>query len=610
MPAPDAIANPSPADIQRLDNEEQNRKLAEANAKKMQETVTITPTPLPKNATLVGLMETLPFFSGLLSSMTASGSSLASLATMAGKVGPVAKSAKGLQGVGIALDILNFVRIPATYLAAAIFNKKGEKALPITLSNNAKWLYSGVLLTATVVALVLPVTAPFLAIGAASLAVGVSLATIGKVLLSRHNHKTAIKALDKHIGSEAAKLDDIKAKAAELETSLKDAITAPAPDEELIKKHMEDITSLHGKYEHSTERLQRMHDRKHVHQARLDANSKTRILDKSVGVLIGGAILAGIVTSLFFPPIGLAVILAASSAAVVYAVGRLVTPILGKLGGLIGRKLGILRDPSTQIQAATVTNQVLPSNSLANAQVQAQVPSPSSSPVPNAPPIKAPVLDNPIQANPVIVEDIVPVVNIVPVGENNPKLVRSSSAPSLFELNEPAVESPGSATPKLNESVGNIARLLYGSQGANTLNSQITNDKWIDQIEARVKSCVEHGDHAGILQLFKDVASHGLKKEAIDDYLASNKEEAADWRKGVDLLKEAVDLVCDDRMTLSKEDRTQLLSSPGLQRALPEKVNLQRLTPAPDVYGSKTQASPISIVEQEVKSESNYSSST
>ena len=303
-------------------------------AQKMQDVLSFTPAPIPKDVLLMATLKKIPLLTGLLGDADATTSAIGELVQATGKAASgLEKAVKGLHFAGLALDIVNFVRIPCIYLAAYILGIKP----PITLTNNAKWLYSAVLLAAAIVSLAFPAAAPFIAIGTAVIALGVAAFTLGKLLYQRHQHKKEIKDLTAEIAAEEQNFLDIQARAQALESNLKKAVAEH--DDKLASQLTSDIALLANKFEEQKQTLQALYDKRFVHQESLKKKDIGAIADKAMAVILAAVAVIGLVVSLFFPPIGLGLLAGAGAAGLVYMVGRLMTPLFVKLGNWIYGKV-------------------------------------------------------------------------------------------------------------------------------------------------------------------------------------------------------------------------------------------------------------------------------
>lgn len=289
-----------------------------------------TPKPVAKDKLLLAILNRIPFLTGLLNSFDKAGTAASKLVEVTGHISTgVQNASTGFQYLGLAIDSLNFIRIPLIYLAAFII---GEKP-PINLTNNAKWLYSAVVLALAIVAVTVPVTAPFIAIGAAALAFGVSAFTLGKFIYEHHQLKKAEKQLTAEISKAEEALAEYKQQAETLEQKLK---TDPDPEE--YKALLEQVEDLKKNYDVKAKQLMKLQDKKLENDSKLKEMGWIKGLDKGVTLVLGAVAVIGAVLTLYFPPVGLGILAGAAVLGGLYAVGRMTAPLFSKLGGWIMSK--------------------------------------------------------------------------------------------------------------------------------------------------------------------------------------------------------------------------------------------------------------------------------
>lgn len=509
-------------------------------AQKMQAELHIKPTPVPKNELLLSLLKNIPLVTGLLGDANSTTSTIGELVKVTGNAANgLANASSGMHYAGIALDIVNFIRIPVIYLAAAFLGQKP----PIKLSNNAKWLYSAVLLVIAAVAIAVPVTAPFMAVTAAVISLGVGVFTLGRLLYQRHQHKKAVEELTLAIKADERDMLDIKELALTLETNLQKAVAEQ--DGELANQLTSDIQTLDSRYETLKEKLQQEHDARYVHQQKLKKKDLNAVMDKSVAIFLGASAVIGVVVSIFFPPIGLALLISVGIVGLGYAVGRLMTPLFSKLGNWIIGKF---------------------------------------------------------THNPAITED----ADKKDVVDLAPEVALAKTDAPDFEPGIPVTGVSASREP-INlvsdvepvSSTAITALMLSGKQAERDLREQIRRDEWMDRLESRLESCVNHQDATGMLMIIRDLAQRQFTQQDIHGYLDNFKSVSSTWTKGLELLRVAIDKVASKELILSPEDASQLLSSDALNAVLfDNNIDLRKLTPQPAVT-EVPQASAALIVNQE-----------
>lgn len=488
---------------------------------KMQEDVIITPASLPKDALLMSVLKSIPLLTGLLGSIDTTTSTIGGLVQATGKAASgFSKASDGLHYAGLALNIVNFIRIPCIYLAAGILGQKP----PIKLSNNAKWLYSAVLLAIAIVALTVPVTAPFMAITAAAISLGVGVLTLGRLLYQRQQHKQAIRELTAAIADEEKILLEIKSRALFLETDLRDAIAEQ--DDVRTSLLLAEISVLDSRYEQQQQALQTQHDARFIHLEKLKKKNMDQVMDKSVAVVLGAVGVIGVVVSIFFPPIGLAVLTGACIAGLLYTIGRITAPLFLRLGNWI---IGQFNHKS--------------------------------------------VIADGLQDN-----------DAPELGNN--ALLTATRAPRPDDGVSPIADAePGKLVEKPVSSTAITALMLSGKQqAASDLREQIRRDEWVDKIESRLGACVRNHDAGAMLMIIRDLAGRQFAHADIVNYLDNFKTGTSPWPKGLELLHAAIDKVADNELKLSPEDVSTLLSSDALNAILlHNNLDMQRLIVKPDV---------------------------
>lgn len=303
-------------------NTSSNESISEKMRRKMN--FTFIPEVKPETK-LEKLINKIPLFASFLRSANrATGhlSDLSEVAEMQENVTEVLHAAApGVPIADLTLLSLDFIRIPIIFGVSKLL---GEEP-PITLSDNARWLYAGILLGLTISAFVLPVIAPPLALTAASLTFSVSLITMGKVIYDRYKLRKEQKRLEVAIEEDTRQLKMLCKQAIALETQVASAETVEdkvklggqlihlqTNFDDLLAKHK---TDLQKKFECDHE---------------LEKKGTMVIIDKGVTVALASLALAGLVTTLFFPPIGLAILTGSALLGLTYLVGRVTIPLINK----------------------------------------------------------------------------------------------------------------------------------------------------------------------------------------------------------------------------------------------------------------------------------------
>lgn len=280
--------------------------------KEMQTSRVYVPAPLPQDTLLIEVLNRVPFLTRFLREMNEAGKASSSLVTLMSNApsAEVLEAAKGFQYVGLTLRSINFIRIPLIYLASFILGKEP----PMTLSNNAKWLYSATLLTLTIVALTLPVTGPILSITIAALMLGESIFTFGRLLYDTRQNKKTLASNEELLATEKM---NWQRNAQELQLAI---------DCNDLKK----IEKLYGAYQSHTNEMQKLTDQKYILEEKIKIESE--MMNRAVGIGFFALTVIGAVTTLFFPPVGIPILIASGLGSGAYTLGMFAAPYVGRIG--------------------------------------------------------------------------------------------------------------------------------------------------------------------------------------------------------------------------------------------------------------------------------------
>lgn len=302
-------------------------RLSEQMSKRL---ASIKPTPLPKKPSLVDLVEKIPLLTGFLKTVNTAGAALSGLAKLNDNFSNSIQAAtSGFQFAGFALNIIDFFRIPALYVASAAAGVKP----PITLTNNGTWLYSAVIVALTSTAIALPFTAPAIGLTLAGLTLVTTAATMVKIIIQRnrlHNKLTEVEAL---IAAETAELDVLQKQAIELESAINVAPTKERKAELTAK--LSDISAL---FDQRYQQLQTHHDNKFKYEEELKEKSLGKLMDKGVGMALTCVAIVGLTLALFFPPVGAIILGASAAAGLAYLAARVGIPFFKGLVSKFSKK--------------------------------------------------------------------------------------------------------------------------------------------------------------------------------------------------------------------------------------------------------------------------------
>jgi len=283
---------------------------------------------LPSKNSLFHLWaEQVPFLEEVIYHLDDIGASAGLLIEMKDSFSHAAKLAdstvRAFSIVSLVIAALDFIRIPGIYIASAVLGRE----VPFKLTNAAKWGYSAVILGLTIGAFAAPVIAPIFTVAIASLVFAVSAFTLGRFFYKRAKKRTALAQLTKEHGdidTAEEQLEKIQFKSDGLMQKMKAFETLdPSQQEELLDK----VDKLDTKFKDKKAEIQKLYDKRKKLEVALEMSAEIA-RNKSVGLVLSAAILTGFALSLVFPPVGLAVLISASAAAVAFLVGKAVLPRL------------------------------------------------------------------------------------------------------------------------------------------------------------------------------------------------------------------------------------------------------------------------------------------
>ncbi|KGP64325.1 hypothetical protein EP47_00310 [Legionella norrlandica] len=238
----------------------------------------------------------------------------------------------------VAMAGFDFLRIPIIYLAAYLL---GEE-VPINLNNNARWLYAAVLLGLTITAVAAPVTAPYMAFVIAGITLTVSTFLLGKTLYERYQLGKERKEVRARIRSEEDEMLVIQEKAKHLQSLLESAT-----QEEEIAAILSEIAVTQEQYNAQKKQIQDLKNKELQLDQQIKALGVMKIVDRTVAVALAALTIAGLATALFFPQVGVGLLLGIAVFGGAYLVARVTSPLVIALGKWIYNKL----KPSTEEDA-------------------------------------------------------------------------------------------------------------------------------------------------------------------------------------------------------------------------------------------------------------------
>lgn len=299
-------------------------------SQRMQHKLTFKPAVLPEEASRHNVLEKIPLLSGFVRQADRANSALDKIVGTSGNLSDTIETAKqGLSVASIAMHAVDFLRIPIIYLSSIL---AGEKP-PITVSNNAKWLYSAVLLGLAATALALPVVAPIIALSAASFTFAVALFTMGKVISQNNQVRKSLKVIESDIAREAEALNHLHDEAAKIEKQLNESlITSNDAQASILRAQLDDVTKRFDLlFETKKVPLQTLYDKKFEQEQKLQKAGTAAVMNKGISVALAAMAVTGLALSLFFPPIGAGILAASAILSAVYLVSRVGFPFIKRL---------------------------------------------------------------------------------------------------------------------------------------------------------------------------------------------------------------------------------------------------------------------------------------
>ncbi len=304
-------ADPTPennADIAEI-SEAATLSAAQQQVAEMQQPIRFVPNPLPPDALTILLLEKVPLVSGFLRSVDGTGVSLSKLAYIQGNL-EAARVNSAFRLAAIAIAFIDFIRIPLIYLAAWLLGQK----LPITLSQNAKWLYSAVILGLTIASILAPAAVCiFITLATASFALAVSIFTLAKHFYDRQQTKKELVQIGVKIVQAESDLHGIQQEAKDLARRLRGA-----ENDEERTNCIRFVRELQGRLDAKKQEMQQLYDKQLEQTQILEALGWGSVLDKTVGLTLAAVSVIGIVLAFFIPPLGWGIFAASAIASGLY----------------------------------------------------------------------------------------------------------------------------------------------------------------------------------------------------------------------------------------------------------------------------------------------------
>lgn len=216
---------------------------------------------------------------------------------------------------GIAIAAFDFIRIPLIYLTALVL----KEDVPLNLNNNARWLYAAVILGLTITAFLVPITAPVIAFVAAGIGLVVSSFLLGKILYERYQLNRLNKQFKKELNLELDEMDLIQHDAARLEAAL-----GEAREEEHIAVIFQEIEIFKERFDSQKEMVEKVKNKQLKLDQKIQAMKMSKVLDRSVAIILATISIIGLIISISFPPIGLGILAGAAIGGFTYIAARII----------------------------------------------------------------------------------------------------------------------------------------------------------------------------------------------------------------------------------------------------------------------------------------------
>lgn len=273
------------------------------------------------------ILRMLPFFNKFMDSVDGSGSAITHMVQVAGHVSNSTKSAStGFHVIKLVTSILDFIYIPCIYLGAYITKQES----PITLSRNARFLYSAVILGLTITAIVFPPSAPIIALVTSIAALGLSVITLAKLYYKRYELKDQLAQIEQGIESKKKLINYLIDDLENLETKAK-----------ISKKEgrLEEYTSLEEEIRNTRKEIKtylnvfkKLYDDQEQCKQKIERLGTMAVIDRTVGIAFASFAFIGAAVCIFLPPVGFGILAATASLALAYVIGRVTYPLLKSLG--------------------------------------------------------------------------------------------------------------------------------------------------------------------------------------------------------------------------------------------------------------------------------------
>ncbi|ASQ44835.1 AAA family ATPase [Legionella clemsonensis] len=299
--------------------------------------------PLPDKVIILLLLKKLPILSNFFHGVNGTGTSISKLVVVQGHAVSVAETAgKGFQWAGLGLALIDFFRIPLIYLAALLIGQEP----PVTLNKNARWLYSTVLLTLTIIALAIPAAAPPIALVTAILGLGCSVFLLVKHVREYLQIQKTLREVDDEIKPQEERFKHLQTLAKALQAKIE-------KEPENFKQFIEEFAELEISYNRLKHELQLLYDKQLQFSQKSARMNIASVIDKTLAIGVSAFAVIGLAVSLAFPVIGLGIVAASAALVSAYILARILTPPAINLVKWLINKLTSKKETTITIEQQT-----------------------------------------------------------------------------------------------------------------------------------------------------------------------------------------------------------------------------------------------------------------
>ncbi|STX52783.1 coiled-coil protein [Legionella busanensis] len=307
---------------------EYDKALAELET--MTGAINFKPRPVSRKSKILDLFKLIPGLSEVFDRINDTGENFSALMQLKESLAAGANVAQtSFHGLRLGLAIIDFIRIPAIFLAAALLGKK----VPLTLSKVGKWAYAGAMVALAALMIAIPGAVPIVGVIIAGFILGNSIFTLGRLLYQRYQLKKDLKNIAKQIHEETQDLNKLQLEAQSLKTQLKQANEYERTV--LLKAYV----LIKEEYDNRCKSLQTLYDKKEACTYKLAKRDNLAILDKTAAVFLSAGILIGVAIAIAFPPVGFAIAAACAAVGILYLIGRVAIPFLAKKIGFNAKEV-------------------------------------------------------------------------------------------------------------------------------------------------------------------------------------------------------------------------------------------------------------------------------